>query len=289
MFQNRTKIVRKLTPAPSERHTVAAKCWIRFCRTVGGIVVLSSSIAAAGAQAPEWQPVGDISAAAETYLWNTIGAAAEKTSVQAGNLDSRHRLAYCDQPLQPFLRRGTQIKSRTIVGVRCNGSKPWKVYVPVDVIVTETVFVAKRTLPRGHALTASDVTTEQRDVSRLLSGYISDIRQLSGQRLKTQLLAGKILTPAMLQAETAVRRGQTVTVTTGQGQFSITTSGTALMDGAINQRIRVKNLHSGRVVEGIVRSREHVEIILPGNHSLLTATTKVSPILADIRSSNNDR
>jgi flagella basal body P-ring formation protein FlgA len=33
------------------------------------------------------------------------------------------------------------------------------------------------------------------------------------------------------------------------------------MDGLINQRIRVENLSSGKVVEGIARSEQVVEIV----------------------------
>ena len=61
------------------------------------------------------------------------------------------------------------------------------------------------------------------------------------------------------------------------------------MDGALNQRIRVQNLNSGRVVEGIVRSREHVEVLLPAVTGFFHATPKVSPSMADMRLSNNDR
>ena len=191
--------------------------------------------------------------------------------------------------MQPFLRRGTKIASRTIVGVRCNGAKPWKVYVPVNVIVTDDVLVARRTLPRGHLLVADDLVAEQRDVSRLVSGYVSNVEALVGQRLKTQLIAGRLLTPAMLQADIAVKRGQAVTLMINSGGVNIQMGGKALMDGAINQRIQVENTNSGRVVEGIVRSREHVEVLVAETRQFIHAKPKVSPSMADIRSSNNDR
>jgi flagella basal body P-ring formation protein FlgA len=38
--------------------------------------------------------------------------------------------------------------------------------------------------------------------------------------------------------------------------------GRALSDGLINQRVKVENLSSGKVVEGIARSQQVVEIIL---------------------------
>jgi flagellar basal body P-ring formation protein FlgA len=45
------------------------------------------------------------------------------------------------------------------------------------------------------------------------------------------------------------------------GGMSVRMSGRALMDGLINQRIRVENLSSGKVVEGIARSEQVVEIV----------------------------
>jgi flagella basal body P-ring formation protein FlgA len=237
----------------------------------------------------QWQPTESIAATAEQYLRDRIGSDAQRTTVKAGTLDSRHRLALCSKPLEPFLRRGTRIEARTIVGVRCAGEKPWKIYVPVAVIVSDTVLVARRTLPRGHLLVADDLATEQRDVSRLVSGYMSNVEALVGQRLKTQLIAGRILTPAMLQADIAVRRGQAVTLTISSGGIDIQMSGKALMDGAISQRIKVENTNSGRVVEGIVRSREHVEVLVAQSSQFIHAKPKVSPMVADMRSSNNDR
>jgi flagella basal body P-ring formation protein FlgA len=253
------------------------------------VFVLLAASGMASATTAEWQAPGSITATAESYLKKRIGSDANRTTVQAGQLDPRHRLARCSQPLSAFLRRGTKISARTVVGVRCDGVKPWKVYVPVDVVVTDKVLVARRTLPRGHVVSADDLKVEQRDVSRLVSGYVSDIGQLVGQRLKTPLMAGRILTPQMLKADLAIRRGQSVTLVVASGGLSIRMAGTALMDGALNQRIRVENTTSGRVVEGIVRSREHVEILLPTNTHSIHRTPKVSPKLADTGSTNNDR
>ena len=245
----------------------------------------------AGAEASleQWQSNESIAAAAEDYIRERVGPRARKTAVKAGVLDSRHRLAHCGKPLEPFLRRGTEISYRTIVGVRCSGAKPWKVYLPVEVVVTDTTYVASRTLPRGHRLTAEDLVAEERDVSRLPTGYIASPEQFLGARLKTQLIAGRLLTPAMLEADIAVRRGQMVTLTVSNGGINIQMSGKALMDGALDQRIRVENTTSGRIVEGIVRSREHVEVLVAGSGQIFHAKPKVSPSAADMRSSNNDR
>jgi flagella basal body P-ring formation protein FlgA len=44
--------------------------------------------------------------------------------------------------------------------------------------------------------------------------------------------------------------------------MSIRMAGRAMSDGLINQRVKVQNLSSGKVVEGIARSEQVVEIIL---------------------------
>lgn len=280
-------IVGKLTAQPGMRHEIDASRLL-----IGGIVclVLLAASANAATTKQQWQPTENIAAAAESFLRSRMGPGARRTTVKAGGLDSRHRLALCSQPIEAFLRRGTEIKApRTIVGVRCVGEKPWTLYVPVNVFVTDNVLVARRTLPRGHLLTKDDLVAEQRDVSRLFSGYVSNETELLGQRLKSQLIAGRILTPAMLQADVAVRRGQTVTLIIRSGGIDIRMSGKALADGAINQRIKVENTGSGRVVEGIVRSREDVEVLVAKTGQFIHANTKVSPNVADIRSSSNDR
>lgn len=213
-------------------------------------------------QASEWQTNDEIAKVAENYALLRFGKGDARVTPVAGHLDPRLRLPRCSLPLKPFIRPGTQVTSRTVIGVRCSGSRPWKVYVPVNVVVTQPVLVAKRTLPSGHVVTADDVTLEPHDVSRLNGGYLSSIEELAGQRLKHQVIGGRIVTPAMLKADLIVRRGQTVTLVVRNDQMNISMAGKALTDGALNQRIRVENVNSQRVVEGLVRSPEYVEILV---------------------------
>ena len=285
---NPANYVGKLTATPIRRRRKAARSLFAGTASLFCCGFLSLH-ADAQTGTPQWQPVDDIAATAESFLSARAGVFAGDTRVQASPLDARHRLAYCDEPLQAFLRSGTDIAARTIVGVRCTGRKPWKVYVPVNVVVTAKVLVARQTLLKGQVLTAADLMLEERDVSRARGGFLSDPGQVIGQRLKTQLIAGKTLKPSMLAADIAIKRGQSVTLTVNTGGFNITMLGTALMDGAVNQRIRVQNNNSGRIVEGIVRSREQVEILVSTSSNFFHAKPKVSPKVADTRFSNNDR
>ena len=233
----------------------------------------------------QWQPVAEIEKTAATYIKGRIASG----DVQAGALDSRLRLPLCDQPLDPFLRPGARIKARTTVGVLCTGRRPWKVYVSVDLVITKAVLVPKRVLRVGHVITADDLTTDTRDVSRMTSGFYAAPSELVGQRVRQQLVAGRIITPMMVQADDIIRRGQTVTLVVKNDVININMAGKAMSDGALNQRIRVRNSNSGRIVEGIVRSPEHVEILAAATSGFFSEKPKDPVPVADIRLSNNDR
>lgn len=287
------KSVMKLTSPMRERQVFDARVFanrrpataLLYLAALVVLLAMGSDVFAA----ETWQPTKDITAAAENYLRARSGDATRSTTVRAGALDPRLRLPLCDAALAGFLRRGAEMDTRTIVGVRCTGSKPWKVFVPVDVIVTARVLTARHALPRGQLVTAGDVNVVARDVSGMRRGYYTDPKGLQGLRLKQPLLAGQVITPAMLAADQIVRRGQTVTLIATGGGVNISMTGKALTDGALGQRIRVENLNSGRVVEGIVRSPEHVEVLVSRQHSFFSAKPKVSPDPADTRVSNNDR
>ena len=227
---------------------------------VAGIFLLATGTLATTVQAMQWHPLADIEKTAEDYVRGIIGPSAKRTTLQAGRLDRRLQLAPCTQDLEAFQQRGAKINSRTVVGVRCNGSHPWKIYVPVDVIVAESVLVTRLPLPVGHIFSAGDVATETRDVSRLAGGYVSRFEALEGKRLKHALMAGRVITPSMLKADIMIRRGQSVTIVAQHQGVTIRMMGKALTDGTENQRIRVENTKSKRVVEGVVRSPEHVEV-----------------------------
>lgn len=246
--------------ARRRRDSGAGNLWLL---TVPALALLAGT-AGAAADAPTEaavQPLEDIAQAAKTHLRERLPDSGGSLSFEAGQLDSRLRLPRCGKPLETFLAQGERVRARTVVGVRCTGMRPWKVYVPVDVAETRPVLVARRALPRGHVLTADDLAIEERDVSGLIGGYLGDSGAAVGRRLGRRLVSGSHLTPGMLKSDPLVRRGQSVTLLVRSGSVNIRMTGKALMDGAANQRIRVTNDSSRRVVEGLVRSPEFVEVL----------------------------
>jgi flagella basal body P-ring formation protein FlgA len=126
----------------------------------------------------------------------------------------------------------------------------------------EDILVARRSLSRGHQVRAEDVTIAKRDVARFVGSYLSQADQIVGKRLTHAVAEGMIITPSILEAQVLIERGQSVMLVVNNDSLNIMMSGTALMDGAANQRIRVKNTGSGRIVEGVVRSSGRVEVMI---------------------------
>lgn len=270
--------VRKLTPQPA--------------RLGAGVVLLALALPGLAQTAPPddaWHSIDDIKATATRYLAASVGQAGRDTEVKAGFLDPRLKLARCDVPLEAYLNRGTDAHRATTVGVRCAGRERWKVYVPVSVVTTAVVAVAARHLPPGSAVSGDSIRFERRDVSRNRRGFYTSLAAVEGFRITRPVTAGQVLSPDALAADNVIRRGQTVTLTVANAGLRINMSGKALADGAIGQRIKVENMSSGRVVEGVVRSREHVEILVASPQDFFSAKAKGSAPVADTRLSNNDR
>ena len=248
-----------------------------------------ASTAAAATGRSDWQALDDIQDTATDFLAARMGAAGDGTRIEAGFLDPRLRLPRCSQPLAAFLNPGADVNRITTVGVRCQGEKPWKVYVPVSVVATADVAVATRHLPRGSVITADSLRLERREVTRMRSGYFGSIEAALGLRVRQSILKGRALTPGQLEADHVVRRGQSVTLVVASGGLKLNMAGKALIDGALGQRIRVENSSSGRVVEGIVRSHEHVEILAGSRRAFFSGKAKALRPKADTPVSNNDR
>lgn len=255
MMYDGSRFVVLLTQALPVRRFSGAWLTLMFAMSLAGAPAIASDPA-------EHQPVEEITQAAREFLERRIAEAGRKVEPRAGKLDPRLKLARCDRPLAGFLRDGEQIGARTIVGVRCGGTNPWKVYVPVDLVEMRPVLVARHALPRGHLLTGADLVLEERDVSRLAGGFVTNSDSVTGQRLKRQLVSGSVLAPSMLETQVVVKRGQSVTLVVRNDKLNIRMAGTALMDGAVDQRIRVENTVSRRIVEGFVRSPEYVEVLV---------------------------
>jgi flagella basal body P-ring formation protein FlgA len=179
-----------------------------------------------------------------------------------GPVESHLQFEKCSRPVKPFVASPQHMKDRVMIELRCQDPKPWHLYVPVRIVGTSAVAVAAHAIIAGTVIKAADLKSEEHDISELPLGFLDDPSIAIGLTASRPIAGGAYLTNQQLVAPKAVQRGQSVTLLADANGMSIRMAGRALSDGLMNQRVKVQNLSSGKIVEGIARSEQIVEIIL---------------------------
>ncbi|HEY0942756.1 MAG TPA: flagellar basal body P-ring formation chaperone FlgA [Steroidobacter sp.] len=206
------------------------------------------------------QSLEAIQTAAEQFVRSSLPEKSVKHYVTANQLDLRLRLDPCAAPLEAFSQGTGMNTGRMTIGVRCPSGNPWTIYVPVTIEVETSVLVLRRPLSRRSRVELADVEPQVRRVPGLATVFINDVASLKGHRLKRSLPVGTALTVDMLQPDVLVRRGQQVTLIAANGPVQIRAQGEALTEGAADERVRVRNVSSLKVVEGVVESSGIVRV-----------------------------
>ncbi|HEX6999709.1 MAG TPA: flagellar basal body P-ring formation chaperone FlgA [Gammaproteobacteria bacterium] len=220
-----------------------------------GLVAALSLTAALAAGAAGVERHERIRAAAAERALLTAGSfapAGAEIEVEAARLDPRLALPACPAALESFDAPAHAPGAHVTVGVRCPTEPGWSLYVPVRVKALVDVVVLAAPVAVGQPLTASDVRLETRDVAALGTGYLTRLDDAVGMTLRRPLRPGTAIAPPLLERPTLVRRGQRVILVAGASPVAVRSEGEALGDAAAGERIRVRNLRSRVVVEGVV-------------------------------------
>jgi len=81
-----------------------------------------------------------------------------------------------------------------------------------------------------------------------------------GMVLSRNISAGKVITPRLIQMPKLIKRGESVTLLAKTPYLAVRMKGKAMEDGTMGQLIKVRNISSNRVVEGIVAKASIVEV-----------------------------
>jgi len=235
-----------------------------FRQAAGAALGAWLAIAAAAAEpaggAPA-EPLTAIRTAAEELLRSELHAVTYKVHLRAAQLDPRLHLSRCPAPLVAALPAGAGLAARVTVRVGCAAAQAaWTVYVPVDIESDIAALVLKESAVRGARIAPGQVSVESRRVPGLAVGYLTDVRSLERRTLSRALPAGTALTADALLADCLVRQGQEVTLVAAAPGISVRALGKVLEDGREGARVRVQNLASLKVVQGVVDANGVIEI-----------------------------
>jgi flagellar basal body P-ring formation protein FlgA len=237
----------------------------KYRHWIAGFALMASAHAAVPTTAPSAdadQDVTQLTALAQAEAALHLSPLTAKQRFLVGPIPQHIQLARCSGKINPSVAAAAHMNDRVLVELRCQGATAWHIYVPVRIVGTASVAVAAHAIVNGSVLTAKDMIVEQRDVITLPPGYLDDPAIAIGLTASRAISGGTVLTNQHLMGMKAVHRGQSVTLVADAGGMSVRMAGRALSDGLVNQRVRVENLSSGKIVEGIARSEQVVEIIV---------------------------
>jgi flagella basal body P-ring formation protein FlgA len=206
------------------------------------------------------QSLAAVQAAAERALRRQIGTQLGGVMLRAIAPDARLRLPACASALETYAQPPRGNQARALVRVSCSSGAVWTLNVPVEIRRELNVLVLRRAVARGETLTSSDVIAEKRLVNSLSSPYVGRIEDLAGRPTRRPLPQGTPVTAEALSGALLIHRGQAVTLTASTAGFEVRAPGRALADASASQRVRVQNLDSLKVVEGVAESAGVVRV-----------------------------
>lgn len=175
----------------------------------------------------------------------------DDTKVLVHTIDKRLRLSTCSS-LTFNLASGSDLLGKTSVRVICSAPKSWSFYLTATISKFKNVFSLNGSFNRGHIIKERDIFSIRKDLAKLPFGYITDEMDVIGKQLKRHTRAGRVLTPSQLRNPLIIKRGEIIALQKRTSGFMVNMKGIAMMDGAIGDRIRVKNKSSKRIIEGTI-------------------------------------
>ena len=222
------------------------------------VFALSATVAGAGVQV--LQSTESIRQAAEDRARRVAQQQGlQDIEVSAHRIDRRLQLALCNTPLETSANT-RQISQRVSVSVRCTDKPGWRLYVPVKVSAYLNTVTLRHSVPRGTILTAADLSAKKLPVSEVRGAYLGRIEDAVGKSLRRAGRAGKPLHLGILESPPVLRRGQETDLLVGFRGVEVKMQGTALANGSPGDLVKVKNVASGKTLEGIVTPEGWVRI-----------------------------
>lgn len=208
----------------------------------------------------KYQSVESIIETARLFTLANLSKADQNQSIVTGKIDKRLRLKACSNELEAFFPEYGRRIGNITVGVRCNGTEEWSLFVPITVKVFRNVVVVNKPLARGTIISEADLSIEEKNISALSSDFFSDYGSLIGMEIQRPIQIGQAISRLYVKQPIAVRRGNLVTLVAKNAIVEVRMEGKAMADGVLGNKVKVKNMRSNRIIEGIVKSSTIVEV-----------------------------
>ena len=123
--------------------------------------------------------------------------------------------------------------------------------------------VPLRRIAQGEVVGPSDLDWQRVRIDRVPRGAVMAEEAVLGMAARRALMPGTLIREQDVEPPVLVQRRSTVMVVLDTGDMTLTMQGRALDAGALGEQVRVENLQSKRVIEGVVDGPGKVRVGLP--------------------------
>lgn len=133
--------------------------------------------------------------------------------------------------------------------------------------VMASIPVLKRQVHSGEVITADDVIYDKQSSRHLRKDTVTDSKDLIGKSPKNVISQGRPIREAEISNPAVLLKGTHITMVYRSRNLEIRTTGEALDSGAKGDVVRIRNLSSKSIVEGVVENGDRVHVTSPDSDS----------------------
>ena len=121
------------------------------------------------------------------------------------------------------------------------------------------VFALNKPKKNGEIINEVDLIQIYKKISNI-NGLIFNKEDLIGKKLSKSVSANRALFFSSLEKDWVIEKDSLILIENRINSVTIKTEGIALQNGGLGEKIRVKNLKSGKILHGFVKNRKKVSL-----------------------------
>lgn len=185
---------------------------------------------------------------------------ASNITIRTSPINARLRFTKCAQNYAIDFGRLSPRQARSSVKVSCGAPEFWSVHVRLQISALADVVVSKRAIMKGELLTPELIEIQQHPLNKIPRMAILELDNAVGYLAKRSLRANQMITATQLTPPYIIQVKDKVTILTKIGNLTISSKGIALSAAIKDGRIKVKNINSNKILEGIAMDSNTVLI-----------------------------
>ena len=145
------------------------------------------------------------------------------------------------------------------VDILVDGQKRKTVVVPLTVEMKAHIITAKHNIKRHQLISESILAQQERTITDLRRIPLK-LSELLGRRAKSRILKDSILAGDVVESMPKILNGNAILITVQINGVNVRTTGKALADGRVGDKIKVVNQTSRKTIIGTVTEDGEIEV-----------------------------